>query len=220
MSLFDESKKERNPFGERTKESSKSEAVPQINQTSLFLRVLSSVFDEQALLIDQSKNCDGFRTRLCDSSWPLHNLQGNVTEPTWANMINATISGMKKTISNSQPNGDWKILDYETKIDHDSSAIERLFLVVKFVDIENNNDLQYSNGAPVGATVNVQNSPIPPELIEALTNRPNDDSRLAGLLEQLVEAISEKTTESKPSKQDPVVSKDLDPDPEPVVFSD
>ena len=218
MSLFEESKKQKNPFNERLKDQKDSDAIPQINQTSSFMRILNTVFEEQVLAESQSKNCDGFRTRLCDSSWPLHNLQGNVTEPTWANMINATIVGMEKTINNSQPNGDWKILQYETKIDHDSSGVERLFLVVKFVDTDNNDDLQYSNGAPVSTTVNVQNSPIPPELIEALTNRPSDDSRLTGLIEQLVEAISDKTTESNPTKQDPVVSND--PSPEPVVFSD
>ena len=114
MSLFEESKKQKNPFGEKKKEQEKSDSIPQINQTSSFLRILNTVFDEQILSESESKNCDGFITRLCDSSWPLHNLQGNVTEPTWANIINATIAGMKKTISNSQPNGDWKILQYET----------------------------------------------------------------------------------------------------------
>ena len=218
MSLFEESKQQKNPFGEKKKEHEKSDSIPQINQTSSFLRVLNTVFDEQMLSENESKNCDGFRTRLCDSSWPLHNLQGNVTEPTWANMINATIAGMKKTISNSQPNGDWKIIQYETKIDHDSSAVERLFLVVKFVDVDNNNDLQYTNGAPVATTVNVQNSPIPPELIEALTNKPTDDSRLTGLLEQLVEAIADKKTPANNTKSEPVISKD--PEPEPVVFND
>ena len=102
MSLFEESKQQKNPFGEKVKEQEKPGSVPQINQTSSFLRILNTVFDEQILSENDSKNCDGFRTRLCDSSWPLHNLQGNVTEPTWANMINATIAGMKKFFNTKQ----------------------------------------------------------------------------------------------------------------------
>ena len=161
---------------------------------------------------EHTDNCEGFRTRLADSSWPLHNLQGKVTEPTWGNMVNATIAGMAKTIRNSQPNGDWKVLEFDTKIDHDTANIERLYVVVKFVDVDNNVELEYRNGAPVTTTVNVQTNPIPTELVEALTNRQTDDSRLAGLIEQLVGAIAEKTTTS--------TTITTDPEPEPVVFND
>jgi hypothetical protein len=124
---------------------------------------------------------------------------------------------MAKTIRNSQPNSDWKILNYETKIDHDSDKIERIYLVVKFVDADNNDDLQYRNGAPVTTTVNVQTNPIPQELIDALTNRQTDDSRLSGLIEQLVTAIAAKTTTSANVVTDAVTG---EPEPEPVVFND
>jgi hypothetical protein len=217
MSLFEEAKQARNPFGERARPQSKENDIPMINQTSLLLRVMNEVFDEQILNEDQASNCKGFRTRLADSSWPLHNIQGKVTEPTWANMINACIAGMAKTIRNSQPNGDWKILNYETKIDHDSDKIERIYLVVKFVDADNNDDLQYRNGAPVTTTVNVQTNPIPQELVDALTNRQTDDSRLSGLIEQLVTAIAAKTTTSANVVTDAVTG---EPEPEPVVFND
>jgi len=219
MSLFEEAKQAKNPFGERKKPKTTGNENPTINQTSLLLRVLNDVFSEQQLTDLQASNCDGYRTRLADASWPLHNLQGNVTEPTWANMINASIGGMTKTIRNSQPNGDWKILNFETKIEHDADKIERLFLAVKFVDTDNNSDLQYQNGVPVTTTVNVQNSPIPQELVEALTNRTTDDSRLSGLIEQLVTALTDKATTSTTVQTDPKGSS-IDPEPEPVVFND
>ena len=216
MSLFEEVKQAKNPFGERAKPQTNDNNNPIINQTALLLRVVNEVFDEQRLSSENASNCEGFRTRLADASWPLHNLQGKVTEPTWANMINATIAGMKKTISNSQPNGDWKILNFDTKIEHDTDKIERFFLVVKFVDVDNNDDLQYRNGAPVTTTVNVQTNPIPQEVVDALTNRQTDDSRLAGLIEQLVTAITDKTTTSTQVSSESFV----EPEPEPVVFGD
>tara|TARA_B100001094_G_C18124023_1_gene768477 strand:- start:146 stop:802 length:657 start_codon:yes stop_codon:yes gene_type:complete len=218
MSLFEESKQAKNPFGERARPSSDDDKSPMINQTSVLLRVVNEVIGEQQLPKSKSSSFSDYRTRLADTSWPLHNLQGNLTEPTWANMINATIAGMIKTIRNSQPNGEWMVMDFETKIDHDSSKIERLFIVVKFVDADNNEDLQYRNGAPVQTTVNVQTNPIPQEVIDALTSRKTDDSHLAGMIESLVNALVEKSSASATIATESVASKE--PDPEPVVFND
>ena len=217
MSLFEEAKKAKNPFGERAKAESKDNQNPMINQTSILLRVLNEVFDEQKLSEENASNCEGYRTRLGDTSWPLHNLQGKVTEPTWANMLNATIAGMAKTIRNSQPNGEWKMLNYETKIDHDADKIERVYLVIKFVDVDNSEDLSYRNGVPVTTTVNVQTNPVPQEVLDALTNRQTDDSRLAGMIEQLVTALVDKSNTTATVQTDAVTG---DPEPEPVVFND
>ena len=217
MSLFEEAKQARNPFGERAKVQSKENENPMINQTSILLRVLNEVFDEQKLSEENAANCEGYRTRLGDTSWPLHNLQGKVTEPTWANMLNATIAGMAKTIRNSQPNGEWKMLNYETKIDHDADKIERVYLVIKFVDVDNSEDLSYRNGVPVTTTVNVQTNPVPQEVLDALTNRQTDDSRLAGMIEQLVTALVDKSNTTATVKTDAVTG---EPEPEPVVFND
>ena len=217
MSLFEEAKQARNPFGERAKVQSKENENPMINQTSILLRVLNEVFDEQKLSEENAANCEGYRTRLGDTSWPLHNLQGKVTEPTWANMLNATIAGMAKTIRNSQPNGEWKMLNYETKIDHDADKIERVYLVIKFVDVDNSEDLSYRNGVPVTTTVNVQTNPVPQEVLDALTHRQTDDSRLAGMIEQLVTALVDKSNTTATVKTDAVTG---EPEPEPVVFND
>ena len=84
MSLFEEAKQAKNPFGERAKPQTNDNNNPIINQTALLLRVVNEVFDEQRLSSENASNCEGFRTRLADASWPLHNLQGKVTEPTWA----------------------------------------------------------------------------------------------------------------------------------------
>ena len=217
MSLFEEAKQAKNPFGERAKVQSKENENPMINQTSILLRVLNEVFDEQKLSEENAANCEGYRTRLGDTSWPLHNLQGKVTEPTWANMLNATIAGMAKTIRNSQPNGEWKMLNYETKIDHDADKIERVYLVIKFVDVDNSEDLSYRNGVPVTTTVNVQTNPVPQEVLDALTNRQTDDSRLAGMIEQLVTALVDKSNTTATVQTDAVTG---EPEPEPVVFND
>jgi hypothetical protein len=219
MSLFEEAEKAKNPFGERKSIPKNENKNNFINQTTVLLRVLNEVFAEQELSKKKAKECSDFRTRIADTSWPLHNLQGNVSEPTWANMVNASIAGMNKTIRNSQPNGEWRILNYETKIDHDAEKVERLYLVVKFVDVDNESDLMYQNGVPVSTTVNVQTNALPQELIDALTNRPSDDSKLAGMIEQLVSALVDKTTTTSTIEPEPIAQK-ADSEPEPVVFND
>ena len=219
MNLFDEAQKARNPFGARTETASKNNTVSYINQTSIFLRMLNEVVDERKISKAKAKECSEFRTRLGDCHWGLHLLQGKVTEDGWTNIVNSAINGMLKTIRNSQPNGTWEIVDHDVKIEKDDHNIEQVFFVVKFVDIENATELSYQNGVPVTTTVNVTNSPIPEEVIEALSSKNTDDSELKDMIKQLVGALASNATKQAtvaPEKTTPEVAVE----PEPVVFSD
>tara|TARA_R100000231_G_C5293741_1_gene155412 strand:+ start:205 stop:864 length:660 start_codon:yes stop_codon:yes gene_type:complete len=219
MSLFEEAAKAKNPFGMQQETANRGKKVAYINQTSVLTRLLDESVSAKLLPKDRAEQCRNFRTRIGDCHWGLHLLQGKVTEQGWINIIDASIRGMAKTIKNSQPNGDWEIIDYDVKIEMDDQNIEHLFFVVKFVDIENSPDLQYQNGVPVTTTVNVQNTPIPDELVDALTSRPTEDGELKDMIKQLVGALASNVTKSAEVKEDPnpVVSPS---EAKPVVFTD
>ena len=189
MSLFEEAEKNRNPFGLPKVNEAKEKNIAYINQTSILLKVLNEICSEQLLSKEKQKQCSDHRSRIGDCSWTLSNLQGTVTAPTWANMVNAAVAGMLKTIRNSQPNGEWSLLKFDTKIKSDDANIERLFFVAKFVDLDNESDLTYRNGVPVTTTVNVNSAPIAPELIEAIASKTTDDSDLKDMIKQLVVAL-------------------------------
>ena len=219
MSLFDEAEKARNPFLGKPESQDFGNKKVFINQTSSLLNILNEVLTSQKISSKKAKACKGFRTRLGDCSWCLHQLQGKVTAEGWNNIVSNSILGMLKTIKNSQPNGEWAVIDYDVKIDYDASKIERIYFVVKFVDLDNQDDLVYRNGAPVTTTVNVQTNPIPDELVSALTSKKTDDGELKDLIKQLVVAMSSNVVEQKEA---PVPAKvaATKSEPAPVVFED
>tara|TARA_R100000458_G_C8231623_1_gene213155 strand:+ start:257 stop:916 length:660 start_codon:yes stop_codon:yes gene_type:complete len=219
MSLFDEAEKARNPFGTRMETASKTTKVSYINQTSVFLRVLAEVVESRKLPAAKAKEVESYRTRLGDCHWGLHLLQGKVSEDGWPRIVSSAIDGMLKTIKNSQPNGTWEIIDHDVKIEKNEHNIEQLFFVVKFVDIENAPELAYQNGVPVTTTVNVTNSPIPEEVIEALSSKNTDDSELKDMIRQLVGALAANATSQVAVQAEPPKPVEA-AEPEPVVFSD
>ena len=219
MSLFEEVERAKNPFSTKQETQDNSGKKSYVNQTSLLMKVLNEVASAHKIPSKKAKECTDFRSKLGDCSWPLHQLQGKVTEEGWNLIVQNSINGMLKTIRNSQPNGEWKVMDYEVKIDHAVDGVERLFFVVKFVDVDNNDELVYRNGVPISTTVNVNTSPIAPEIVEALTSKSTDDGELKDLIKQLVVAMSAGAIQNNTQ-----ITKEVetlpDPEPEPVVFND
>lgn len=187
MSLFEEAAKERDPFGLTGETASKNDTISYINQTAALLNILNAELSSKKISGKSATKFKGHRTRYGDCSWCLHQLQGAVTEAVWQSNVAASIKGMLKTIRNSQPNGDWKVLEYDVKIENDAANVERIFLVVKFVDAENADDLHYANGVP-STIINVKNNPVSAELIEALSKIGNSggDDELKELLKRLL----------------------------------
>jgi len=219
MSLFEEVERAKNPFSTNRPPDESNKKVSFINQTSSLLNILNEFISSEKIPSKKAKDCEDFRSKLGDCCWPLHNLQGKVTEQSWRSIVKNATKGMLKTIRNSQPNGEWMLMDHEVKIDFSADGIERLFLAVKFVDIDNTEELIYRNGAPVTTTVNVNTSPIAPEVVEALTSRNTDDSDLKDMIKQLVVALGSQHT----SNDITVNPDDLEPynaEAEPVSFDD
>lgn len=200
MSLFEEAAKERDPFGLTGETASKNDTISYINQTASLLNILNAELSAQKISGKSATKFKGHRTRYGDCSWCLHQLQGAVTEAIWQSNVQASIKGMLKTIRNSQPNGEWKVLEYDVKIENDKANVERIFLVVKFVDAENADDLHYANGVP-STIINVKNNPVSAELIEALTNRGGGDDELKELLKTLLQERNSLSEAEAPTAQ-------------------
>tara|TARA_R110002012_G_scaffold12735_7_gene56288 strand:+ start:10062 stop:10715 length:654 start_codon:yes stop_codon:yes gene_type:complete len=93
------------------------------------------------------------RNREMICRWRVSNLLSAVDESLFFNMVSASLDGMKKTILNQQPNGDWHPCDYEVAIrDVDDEAV--MLMGVRWTDEMGQEDVQYQNGAP-SVNVNV-----------------------------------------------------------------
>jgi len=148
------------------------------------------------------------RTRLMDANFPLENLtrsgehQG-CTEKTWRSMIRATVSGFRYTLNNSQGNGEWQVLQYDHQVIAGLDGVERLFLIVQFLDMNDGEDIKYRNGVEA---INLEvKSTVSDELVEALAGFKSGDDQQSALMTQLLQMLvdekkAEATVEATPPK--------------------
>jgi hypothetical protein len=110
---------------------------------------------------------------------------------------------MEKNITQSQPNGDWRVCEYEVDLKKDSAKEECVMLVVKWIDASNQQDLQYSNGVPA-MNVNINNSGLDKEVLEALTSKSesSSDEELKDLLKSLIGVMAQNVTNPAPTNED------------------
>ena len=188
MGLIDQAQEMKSPFENRTKVKA-SDKAPRIMQSSLLISVANDVLDLNTLPAKSKKKFSGYRTRIGDASWRLTELLGNVDEHIWSNMVGCTIEGQEKTFQHSQPNGTWKMIGYEVDIKRDKANDERLFLAAEWVDADNQQDLNYQNGAP-SVNVNIASPKIPKEILSALSSKGGGDDELKGLLKDLISAMA------------------------------
>lgn len=212
-SLLQQVESKRNIFnagkgGEETDNS----AEKRLNQTQDLLRILNQIMTLQLISKKSKTQWAKHRTKLDDCKFELHNLQGNVTESGWANMVGCAIEGMMKTINHTQPNGVWKISDYEVAIKTDADNIECIRMAVQFIDADNQPDLMYRNGVPETMNVNVNTDGLSKDIMTALQSKSGGDDELKGLLKQLIGVMaSNATTQDAPtppkkkSKKNPVL---------------
>jgi hypothetical protein len=180
-------------------EPAEKQAKPRVLQAGILLRVADRAIQENMLDAPKSEELVKtlkHRVRVTDCDWPLANVLGTVTEDLWANMVGCALEGMEQVVKHRQPNGVWRIAEYEIDI-RNRGGQETIMVAIKWVDLDNAVDLQYRDGVPA---VNVQvNAPgLPPELIEFIRNQqaggatagPVDD-RLTAAIERLATATAE-----------------------------
>jgi hypothetical protein len=145
-------------------------------------RVVHEVLDAK-----KTDTIPNYRTRLNDCRWRVQNLLNVVDEQHWAKMVEASITGMLKTINNSQPNGTWVPCGYETRITNIGKDKEAfLELVVQFVDTTNSPEMMYQDGRPV-VNVTVQNPTLDSSIIDTLNRKAEGDPEMKALLAALVQ---------------------------------
>ena len=97
------------------------------------------------------------RTRDMMCQWNLDGLLNIVSEDGFFNMVSAALGGMRKTLLNQQPNGDWQPHSHEFEIRPGRQEKPELFMGIRWVDTNNAEDIVYgTNGQPV-VNVNVMN---------------------------------------------------------------
>ena len=188
MGLIDQSQEKKSPFENRTTQKP-DDGTSRIMQSTVLLEVANQVLSLNTLPPKSKKRCANFRKKIGDTSWLLSGLMGNVDVSIWSNMVGKAIEGHEKTILHSQPNGTWKISDYEVDIRRDKANDERLFLATEWVDTDNQPELQYQNGAPA-VNVNVKTPELPKEVLAALSAKGGNDDELKGLLKDLIGAMA------------------------------
>lgn len=114
-------------------------------------------------ITDETYGAD-FRTRTMVHTWPVTGIVGvnGYSEDGWFNAVSSQLDSMRGTITNQQANGRWEPSGYEFDIRPFSvggSVSTMFFMGVRWVDLDNEEDIKYSGGAPVNVNVKVQSAP-------------------------------------------------------------
>ena len=194
MGLFSQLEEEQRSKRPTTakKENLGAEKQDMIHQASELLSLVRQVLDLNQIDAKSRKLWKDNRARLKDAKWQLHNSLGNVSEEIYTNQVGMCLEGMAKNIRQSQPNGDWRVSEYEVDIKKDPGGDECVMLVVKWVDASNMEDLQYSNGVPA-MNINIKNGGLSKEAIEAITSKSDSssDEELKSLLKSLIGVMAQ-----------------------------
>ena len=205
MGLFTELEDERKSKRLTSMKSKNEEADEEskVLQASELVSVVRKVLDLNQVDAKSRKVFKGYRSRLKDAKWQLHNFLGNVTASQFSNQVGMCLEGMEKNITQSHPNGDWRVCEYEVDLKKASAKEECVMLVVKWIDASNQQDLQYSNGVPA-MNVNINNSGLDKDVLEALTSKSesSSDEELKDLLKSLIGVMAQNVTNPAPTNED------------------
>ena len=95
------------------------------------------------------------RTRDMMCQWNLDGLLNIVSEDSFFNMVSAALGGMRKTLLNSQPNGDWQPQEHEFEIRPGRQDKPELFMGIRWIDVKDEEDIIYGNNWQPIVNVNV-----------------------------------------------------------------
>ena len=186
---------------------------PKMIQATDFMSIVREIYGSREVDKKSKKDFKGFRTRLRKAEWPLEGVMGKVDKKAWTEICDDTITYMIKNIRNSQPNGEWILLNYEADIRMNPLNQESIVVACEFVDAENNADLRYQNGVPA-VDVNINMADNNKELIEAISKKTeeSDDTELKDLMKQFIQVMAADVIKKKGAAKKP--------EPEPVLNED
>jgi len=196
MSLIDQATSS-NPHKLRMSETAGQQAgPPKVIQSTEFVSLLREVLDDNVIDKKAKKEWKDYRNRLMHAHWPLEGVMNKVDSELWKSMCDLGLKAMVKNIRNSQPNGEWKLGEYEIDIRPNLNGKESVILACKWIDANNAMDLRYQNGVP-SVDVNINMADANKELIEVLSKKQDDssDGELKDLMKQFISAMAGKAVE-------------------------
>ncbi len=179
---------------------------PKMVKSTDFMSIVREVYDSRCVDKKSKKDFKGFRSRLRKAEWPLEGLMSKVDKQAWGEICEDTIKYMIKNIRNSQPNGEWVLLNYEADIRLNPKNQEAIIIACEFVDSTNSADLRYQNGVPA-VDVNINMADNNKELIEAISKKTesSDDTELKDLMKQFIQVMATDAIQNKKPKAEPKV---------------
>jgi hypothetical protein len=143
----------------------------------------------------------GFRHRDHVERFGIADLLGHVDLDGFKFMLESMLKHQLKTITNSQNNGDWRVLDFDVDV-RTIGTVRNLLVGVRWVDVSNQRDLQYSNGQPsINVTVE-NNSGDTQALLNALKEqRSGSDPELKELIKLLAAKLLADSDKPKTTKR-------------------
>lgn len=111
---------------------------------------------------------DTARIRDMMCQWNLDGLLNIVSEDSFFNMVSAALGGMRKTLLNSQPNGDWQPQAHEFEIRPGRQDKPELFMGIRWIDVKDGEDIVYGNNGQPIVNVNVNKGSGDDDLKEIL----------------------------------------------------
>lgn len=201
MSLIDQAERKTGP----QKKAEEGDGTRKLMQSTDLLRIAGEVIERNQIPPKSRKLWSDHRKRLHDVYWPLGSLLGKATERNFANIVAASLEHFLKMCEHVQPNGEWKIFDYEVGIRTGPDNEERIAIATQYVDAVNATDLHYHNGQPA-VNVNVTAPALPKEIVDALTQKHSGtDDELKDLIKQFVAAATNQaaTNQAAPAPEQP-----------------
>tara|TARA_R100000008_G_scaffold72266_1_gene50378 strand:+ start:2079 stop:2819 length:741 start_codon:yes stop_codon:yes gene_type:complete len=204
-----------------TLKSEKAKGPPKVTSPGVLMTVGQQAMQKlvdgafEKLEISSADELPPYRVKLSDKiRWSIPNLLNAVTEPGFYNMVTRQAWGIREDIIRSQPNGDWQPTAFRfVEILDEMNNIPHLHLVIRWMDLNNEDEIRYANGAPVSSpTVNVHNDNLGyKELIAAMNNKDSANDQLVELLTKLLAnqagVEKEPAVAAPPSKEEPKVEK-------------
>tara|TARA_R110000824_G_scaffold152177_1_gene323275 strand:- start:227 stop:883 length:657 start_codon:yes stop_codon:yes gene_type:complete len=210
MSLIDQATSKNSRKMRMSETAGTRDGPPKIIQTTEFMSQLRGMLDEKVIDKKTQKEWKNYRHRLKKAHWPLAGLTNAVDANTWRSMFEATLKAMVKNIRNSQPNGEWKLGEYEADIRPNPNGDESIIIACKWIDANNAMDLRYQNGVPA-LDVNINMADANKDLIEVLSKKQSksNDDELKDLMKQFIAAVAGNVVKEKKA-----------PEPEPETSID
>lgn len=195
----------------------KSKGPPKVTNPGVLMTVGQQAMQK---LVDEARKkmglADGqalpsYRVRVTDKArWAVPNLLNNVTEVQFYNMVTNQAWGLNRDINRPQPNGDWQPVEFRfLEVLDFHQNIPYLHMVVRWMDLNNETEIKYANGAPLPATnVTVQtDSGISDRIAKALEDRGTNNDQLTALLTQLLSDRHAGPAKAEPVAAEPTAKK-------------